>query len=107
MNVLVASALISRIFAPSGVMLWYGPLGPRPSKLENHANMGWFLGYIPTIIHACYMDECTLKVKTISRARFVGGMKDSTNPPQNARQLHAALKHTHPQDNACKNAHRS
>jgi hypothetical protein len=65
----------------------------RPRKLENHANVGWFLGYTATMTQAHYLDdvdwflgytftktqehcleECTLKVKTTSHAHFDEGM---------------------------------
>jgi hypothetical protein len=72
------------------------PPGPRPSKLENHANVGCFLGYTATMTQAYYLEERILKVKTSSHARFDEGMTDMPNPPPNARQLRAALGHPLP-----------
>jgi hypothetical protein len=72
------------------------PPGPRPSKLENHANVGCFLGYTATMTQAYYLDERTSKVNISSHARYDEGMTDTPNPPPNARQLRTALGHPLP-----------
>jgi hypothetical protein len=67
------------------------PPGPRPSKLETHANVGNFLGYTATRTQAHYFDTATKKVKTSAHVRYNEGMCDSADPSPNARQLRAAL----------------
>jgi hypothetical protein len=67
------------------------PPGPRPSKLETHANVGNFLGYTATRTQAHYFDTATKKVKTSAHVRYDEGMCDSADPSSNARQLCAAL----------------
>jgi hypothetical protein len=68
-------------------------LGPRPTKLEVHANIGNFLGYTETSTHAHYVDIKTQKVKTSAHLRYDEVMCDSDDLSPNARQLRVALGH--------------
>lgn len=74
------------------------PPGPRPSKLENHANQGTFLGYAATRSQARYLDAATGKTKLSAHIRYDEGMCDGDSPSPNARQLRAALGHSLPQE---------
>jgi hypothetical protein len=70
--------------------------GPRPSKLEIHANIGNFLGYTATRTQAHYIDSKTKKIKMSAHVRYDEGMCDSDYPSLNARQLRVALGHPLP-----------
>jgi hypothetical protein len=72
------------------------PPGPRPSKLEVHANIGNFLGYTATRTRAHYIDSKTKKIKISAHVRYDEGMCDSDDPSPNARQLRVALVHPLP-----------
>jgi hypothetical protein len=94
-----------RDLRPFGCRVALRPPGPRPSKLENHANVRWYLGYTVTMTQAYYLDELASKVKTSSHARFYEGITDTPKPPPNARQLRAALGHPlPPPDHKCEDS---
>jgi hypothetical protein len=81
-----------------GCDVFIRPPGRRPSKLDNHAIRGRFLGYTSTLKQIYYLEYGTSKIKVAANVRFDEGM--STVPleqlPPYVLQLRRALGQSTP-----------
>ena len=73
-----------------GCRVYVRPSQQRASKLENHCNIGTFLGYTATMSQIHYLDHRTKRIKTSAHVRFDEGVNGVRDLPPNAIMLRQA-----------------
>ena len=76
-----------------GCLVYVRPPEQRSLKLDNHCNIGSFLGFTSTMTQIHYLDHRTKRIKTAAHVRFDEGMNGVTKLPPNARMIRQALGH--------------